>query len=262
MRADFFPQALRHDRLARLLRAGGFPIGAPTTLALIDMIRRPAERAGLPLADELVNALLADAGNQLGALPLVAFALSELWPAGVTTPNLTLAAYDGIGRLGGAIGRRAAALDLDDAQLNRLFPALVQISADGIATRRPLNRSVLPDAEIQALIDTLVEERFLRPGSDPSLPSVELAHEALLVGWPALAIWLRERGPHLRTRRELDDALARWLAPACARPRICCAPPPISLQMPFCERSSRVRSTALRASTTRPRTRCAARLAG
>ena len=138
MRADFFPQALRHDTLAGLLRAGGFPIGAPTTLALIDMIRRPAERAGMPLPDELVDALLADAGGQLGALPLVAFALSELWPAGVEKPDLTLAAYDGIGRLGGAIGRRAAALDLDDVQLNRLFPALVQISADGIATRRPL----------------------------------------------------------------------------------------------------------------------------
>ena len=40
---------------------------------------------------------------------------------------------------------------------------------------------------------------------------VELAHESLR-RWPALATWLRERGPHLRTRRELDDALARWLA--------------------------------------------------
>ena len=104
-----------------------------------------------------MDALLADAGNQLGALPLVAFALSELWPDRCCKePDLTLAAYDRIGRLGGAIGRRAAALDLDDAQLNRLFPALVQISADGIATRRPLDRSTLPDAEVQELIDIVV----------------------------------------------------------------------------------------------------------
>ena len=199
-------------RWRALLRAtAASPIGAPTTLALIDMIRRPAERAGRPLPDELVDAMLADAGGQLGALPLVAFALSELWPEGVKEPDLTVAAYDHIGRLGGAIGRRAAALDLDDAQLNRLFPALVQISADKIATRRPLDRSTLPDAEIRELIDTLVEERFLVVSGDPSQPMVQLAHEILFTSWPALASWRRERGPHSQTRRELDDPLARWL---------------------------------------------------
>ena len=39
------------------------------------------------------------------------------------------------------------------------FTALVQISADGIATRKPLDRSTLPDAELQELIDILVRER-------------------------------------------------------------------------------------------------------
>ena len=212
MRADFLPQALRHITLVGLLRAGSFPVGAPSTLALIDIIRRPAERAGARLPDDLVDALLTDAGNQPGALPLVAFALSELWPEGAGKSGLTLAAYEGIGRLGGAIGRRASALDLDPARLNRLFPDLIQISPEGIATRRPLDRSRLADADLLELIDALAAERFLRPGSDPSLPTVELSHEILLTAWPALAAWLRERGPHLQTRRELGGALARWLA--------------------------------------------------
>ncbi|MFO1049757.1 MAG: WD40 repeat domain-containing protein [Geminicoccaceae bacterium] len=212
MRADFLPQALRHTTLVALLRAGSFPVGAPTTLALIDMIRRPADRAGAKLPDDLLDALLADAGNQPGALPLVAFALSELWPEAAEKSDLTLAAYESIGRLGGAIGRRAAALDLDVKQLYRLFPDLVQINPEGIATRKQVDRSTLADADLLELIDTLVEERFLRPGSDLSLPIVELAHEILLTGWPALAIWLGERGPHMRARRELDSALARWIA--------------------------------------------------
>ena len=141
---------------------------APTTLALIDMIRRPAERAGMPLPDELVDALLADAGGQLGALPLVAFALSELWPEGIKEPDLTLAAYDGIGRLGGAIGRRA--------------PPWTLTMRSSIACSRPWSRSAptasrpgglwidrrFLEAEVQELIDILVSERFLRPGSDPS----------------------------------------------------------------------------------------------
>jgi len=212
MRADFYPQAARNDTLAALLRAGSFPLAAPKHSALRDMIRRPAERAGALLPSELVDALLDDAGGDPGALPLIAFALAELWPEG-TAPELTLAAYERIGRLRGAIGRRAAALGLDDAAepaLGRLFAALVQVSADGIATRRRAARSQLSDPDVASLVDALVEERFLLAGGEPSFPTVELAHEALLAGWPALQAWLGRRGPHLRARREVVDALARW----------------------------------------------------
>ena len=49
------------------------------------MIRGPAG-APAPLPDELLAALIADAGGQLGALPLVAFVLAELWVAGGSQP--------------------------------------------------------------------------------------------------------------------------------------------------------------------------------
>ena len=96
-------------------RAGSFPLAPPRQSALIDMIRKPAERAGLPLPDELVDALVDDAGVHPGSLPLMAFALGELWPREGRGPALSLEAYDSVGRLGGAVGRRAAALGLDDA---------------------------------------------------------------------------------------------------------------------------------------------------
>ena len=117
----------------------------------------------MPLPDELVDALLADAGNQLGALPLVAFALAELWPEGGAQPDLTLGAYDRIGRLGGAIGRA-----------QRRWTSTMRSCSSPVSGARPdrrrrhrdpAGRWIDPRSRMPKpgeLIDTLVEERFLR----------------------------------------------------------------------------------------------------
>ena len=55
LRADFLLRCADRPALAALLQAGTFPLGAPGPAALADMIRTPAERAGLDLEDALLQ---------------------------------------------------------------------------------------------------------------------------------------------------------------------------------------------------------------
>jgi hypothetical protein len=78
LRADFLPGCANEPALAALLQAGTFVLGPPGPVALADMIRKPADQAGVELEDGLADEILQDAGNDPGALPLVAFSLEEL----------------------------------------------------------------------------------------------------------------------------------------------------------------------------------------
>jgi hypothetical protein len=160
LRADFLPQGMAflpqgaaEPVLAPLLQAGNYLLGPPGPIALLEMIRRPAERAGLTLEEGFADAILQDAGGEPGeALPLVAFCLEELYRRTAPEHRLTLAAYRAMGRLRGAIGRRTGKLleelgkaegaDLD-AALPQLFRALVHVDAAGKAARRRASRDVL-----------------------------------------------------------------------------------------------------------------------
>jgi hypothetical protein len=78
LRADFLPQCAAIPALAPLLQAPSalFPLTPPGPVTLADMIRKPAERAGLVLEDGLADEILKDAGTDPGALPLMAFCLA------------------------------------------------------------------------------------------------------------------------------------------------------------------------------------------
>ena len=106
LRADFYAACLRHETLTELLRNGSFPLSPPGPAALYQMITQPAALAGLTLEDGLPERLLEDTGTDPGSLALLAFTLAELYQAR-QDKELTLAAYQDLGGVHGAIGRRA-----------------------------------------------------------------------------------------------------------------------------------------------------------
>ncbi len=106
LRADFLPQSAAEPALAALLQGGTFVLGPPGPEALLDMIRRPAERAGLTLDEGLAGEILREAGGEPGeALPLVAFCLEELHRRTAPGHRLT----QGIRRHGRVAGRHRPA---------------------------------------------------------------------------------------------------------------------------------------------------------
>lgn len=62
------------------------------------------------------------------------------------------------------------------------------------------------------LVETWVQARLLVSDRDPHsrLPTIELAHEALLDAWPRLREWVEQDRDWLRLRRQLEQATATW----------------------------------------------------
>jgi hypothetical protein len=106
LRADFLTRAAESaTRLPELLQAGTFPLPPPRRDALAEMIRLPAQVAGVTLEDDVAYKILEDAGDDPGVLPLVAFCLSELYDKSAPERCITLSKYEELGGLRGAIGR-------------------------------------------------------------------------------------------------------------------------------------------------------------
>ena len=200
LRADFLQQCAREPILAALLQTGTFVLGPPGLAALTDMIRRPAERSGLELEEGLADEILKDAGNDAGeALPLVAFCLEELYRRTAPAHCLTLASYQALGGLRGAIGQRAHSLleelrQTDRENLNtalsHVFEGVIQFGASGKASRRKASRGEL-GPRLKAHPSTRREANFSRTVAAsrghrrPGYGHLGL-DEALLHEWPDL----------------------------------------------------------------------------
>ncbi|MEI2736206.1 MAG: hypothetical protein V9G24_16395 [Rhodoblastus sp.] len=78
-RADFVSQALTYRPLADALQRGGIVLGPIARAALRRVIESQAHNRGVTYEPGLVERLLDDVGEEPGNLPLLQFALSELW---------------------------------------------------------------------------------------------------------------------------------------------------------------------------------------
>ena len=100
----------------------------------------PAEQVGLTFETGLVATILKDVGEQPGTLPLLEYALSELYERRQDR-LLTLAAYRELGGISGALARRADELfeSLDEAGQNaarQMFLRLITLGEGVEDTRR------------------------------------------------------------------------------------------------------------------------------
>jgi len=239
LRADFFHHCLLHPSLKRsLARDGGkFLLGPPDLAALIEMVTGPLTEVDLlerpadggdpvpvrwSLDPGLANRIAAEADRREGGLALMAFALQELYGACRPGRRLDLATYESpeFGGLGGAIARRAEAtlreLGEDcEPVLRRVFARLVQVGEDEAPTRRRERLGFWDadaDPDAGRLVQAFVKARLLvaaaRPGEPPT---VEVAHEALLRGWPKLAGWIGARRDAFRLCERVRTEARAWM---------------------------------------------------
>ena len=80
IRADFFSRALESDRdLSDAFGKGIVPLGPMRPEELQRVIEEPARRVGLQFKAGLVDSILTDVPAEPGNLPLLEYALTELW---------------------------------------------------------------------------------------------------------------------------------------------------------------------------------------
>ncbi len=220
LRADFYDRPLLVPRLAELVRASTEVIVPLSAREMEQAITAPAERVGLRLEAGLVATMLKDVGEQPGTLPLLQYALTELFERreGVT---LTLAAYQAMNGVKGALTRRAdeiyASLDAESQALARqVFLRMVTLGEGVEDTRRPVLLAELNALGDEAAVDEVVtafgDYRLLTFDNDPITrgPTVEIAHEALLREWGELKAWLNESRDDIRLQRQLSAAAHDW----------------------------------------------------
>jgi formylglycine-generating enzyme required for sulfatase activity len=225
MRADFYHRCLELPVLDALLEEGQYALLTPRIGALYEMITWPAEIAKVQFQDGLAQRILDDTGAEPGALPLMAFALSELWQASKGADRvLTNAAYDTFKGVRGAIGKRAEdtfkgtletlkvkEADLE-ASLGRVFRELIEVDEGGVATRRRASLSQVADgAMAEALVNALTDARLLVASHDEARqPMREVAHEAIFTNWDRLSEWIKNHADELRVCRRLIRAAQDW----------------------------------------------------
>src|SRR5690606_4409142 len=106
LRADFYDRPLLYADFGHLFRRCTEVVLPLNRQELQDAIVKPAHQAGLGLEPGLVEAIIKDVGEQPGALPLLQYALTELYSR--RRGNLlTLDAYREINGAMGALARRA-----------------------------------------------------------------------------------------------------------------------------------------------------------
>ena len=220
VRSDFYDRCLLTPALVQLMQGdqGQMNLLPPDAGALQRIITLPASFAGVRFetaaSGETLDArILADTAAHPEALPLLEYLLRELYEERSGDGKLTLAHYDALGGVEGALRRRAdkvfAAQDpARQAALPDLLNALVTI-ADGdkaVPVRRRAPLDELPEGPCRELAQALVNERLLV--SDRG--EISVAHEALLRCWERAAAWIAENREALRIRARVAQAAGRW----------------------------------------------------
>ncbi len=223
LRADFYDRPLLYPGFSALMKERTEVVVPLTPEELKEAIVSPAERAGLRVDPELVEAIVSDVGEQPGALPLLQYALTEVFERRQGRV-LTLTPYETSGGVLGALARRAEEIytgltEEEQGVARQLFLRLVTLGEGVEDTRRRVRRSELLPAggngqALDKVIETYSMYRLLTGDRDPQTraPTVEVAHEALIRTWQRLRQWLDASRDDLRSQRRLSAAAAEWTA--------------------------------------------------
>ncbi|HZI11185.1 MAG TPA: protein kinase, partial [Myxococcus sp.] len=216
---------LRSDFLTRFAARSGLGEELTQVLYLLrpldadgvrEAILGPAHARGFRFeAGALVEQLAAAATRSSGSLPLVQFALGELWEARDEARRvIPLSALERMGGVEAALARHAdgvlASLPPPERACARaILTALV--TAEGTRARRP-EAELAPSAEAQRALQTLVRGRLLvaQDTDGAAGAAYEISHEALLTGWDTLRGWLGRDVEARALRQRLERAATEW----------------------------------------------------
>lgn len=210
LRADFYGRLSAYPAFAELLSRSHALVGPMDPAELREVIERPAARAGLEVEDGLVDVLVAELGDEPGALPLLSTTLLELWRAR-DGHVLRLQDYRATGGVRSAVARiaEAAYMRLPEDQRRVAREVLLRLAdiGEGAPERR---RAPLVEIEAiaaaQPVLRALTDARLVTVGPG----AVELSHEALLREWPRYRSWLEEDRVGRRLHAHLRVAASEW----------------------------------------------------
>ena len=230
LRSDFFHRCETIQNLMDLKEGNGeYHLAMPEEYEISQMIRWPAAAAGLRFAEDVqkgerLEDLIRDAAlANRESLPLLQFALEELYQRRTADDVLTLEAYREIGGVAGSLGQRAESewrafvSEHGERSANAAFDSvliqLVTVASDDRESfsRRWSKQSFAAGNPVeQAFIERFVTARLFIADVTDGGPVVSLAHEALLLHWQRLRQWLDTNREDLRALMRVRSAASTW----------------------------------------------------
>ncbi len=234
MRADFVEPWLAYGALTQAIQSQAVYLGAMTREGLEAAIVQPAKRLNYSVEERLLAEMLKDVETEANSLPLLQFALQQLWvQRDKEKRRLTYAVYNELRGVAGALEQKAEAVyqRLEAAGqgdwVRRVLLKLVRTGEGTKDTRqRRLKTELLEmgiDFETRRTIDlviaTLVDERLLVSDSLQGSKAdrvndkdvIDLSHEAIIQLWQRLAEWCAQDRDLRRLVDRIEDAQRDWL---------------------------------------------------
>lgn len=218
-RADFYASAVLERQLADALQGRVENLGPMTREELKEAIEKPA---GVVVYESgLVARLLDDVEKRPGSLPLLQFALVEMWKR-QQDGHILHRSYDEIGGVRGALAQCAQSIfdSFTDGGRNgdqvrkfrRLLTRMVTFGEGALDARRVIDRTEV-DPDDWALAQRLATENnrlVTTNATETGRETAEFVHEALIDNWPRLAGWIGDDRHFQSWLRQLRPGIEAW----------------------------------------------------
>jgi len=229
MRADFLGECTFYPELRKRIETRQKLVGPMQPAELITAMKMQADKADLRFEAGLSDSIVNDVKKEAGAMPLLQYALQELWKRR-HGPWLCHEEYQAIGRVEQAIAKTAddfynSLPASEQEQVRNIFLRLTRMDANALQgkTGRDTRRRVELEDLVSAGSDLAVTKKLVQQlaGEKARLvvtsrneatekDEVEVAHEALISYWPKLQKWLDENRNDLLLRQDINDAAEKW----------------------------------------------------
>ena len=160
-------------------------------------IIKPADLKGVRFEAGLIRRILNDVEYEAGNLPLLEFALTELWKRR-NYKQLTNKAYDAIGQVQGAVTRHADENyckfnETEQKRVQQIFIQLIRPGEGTEDTRRLATKKELSEIASWQLVKKLADARLVVTSrNNANQETVGVIHEALIRKWGKLQQWMNE----------------------------------------------------------------------
>lgn len=206
LRADFLPDLLELPDVGSRFQDRQLNVSPLDEDALTTVIVEPARRAGVAFTAGLAEAIANEASKSAGSLPLLEFALTELWPL-QRDRHISFDSYYSVDGVSGALNRHAEKVhtflteQFSETRIRRVLLSMVRARGGSASAVRvtALKDHLGSDWYIAQLL-AQPEHRLVVIGPGGA-DTAEIAHEALIREWKRLAGWVDE-----------DADFQQWLA--------------------------------------------------
>lgn len=229
LRGDIYEDLIANRAWLALKDAGAtYDLAPPGPEEFEEIVQKSAAASGLVYETDprsghrLDRRLLEEAAGE-NALPLLQFTLEKLFEARAERDGetvLTVAAYEALGGLGGAIEQSAEAAFKGLAGAEReALPRLLRklavpgVGRDTLTVRAVPMSEVAADGPLRRLVEALVAARVLSTSKQADGTStLRFAHQRVLDSWQRANSIIEEHRDFYRIRDDVEQQYARWNA--------------------------------------------------